>query len=307
MQQQLVALMKQLAPNEGYNLTTLPGVRLLRANHPLAKTPVLYDPGVVIVCQGRKRGYLGDKCYTYDAQQYLAVSVPVPFTMETDASPEEPLLAIYIHLDFKLTAELILQIESVGTAGAKAAPESMIASAMSHDLQETVLRLLRALTQSPDAEILGPLILRELYYHFLTDEQGPTLRSALTTEGRFGEIGRVLQFIHQHYSSPLNLAALANQAGMSVPTLHIHFKRVTGTTPIQYIKSVRLHQARMLMVRQSMTAQESGIAVGYESSSQFNREFKRLFGLAPAQEAKRVRDKFAIPPIQEDAVYVSSH
>jgi hypothetical protein len=107
----MLTLMNALAVQEGYNLTALPDVRILRADRPLSRTPVLYDPGIVIVCQGSKRGFFGQQTYLYDEQHYLAVSVPVPFVMETDASPAHPLLAIYIHLDFQLAAELMLQIE----------------------------------------------------------------------------------------------------------------------------------------------------------------------------------------------------
>ena len=107
----MVALLEALAPNEGYNLTSLASVRILRSDRPLARTPVLYDPGIVIVCQGCKRGYFGDQVYVYDEQHYLAVAVPVPFTMETDATAERPLLAIYLHLDFRLAAELMIQID----------------------------------------------------------------------------------------------------------------------------------------------------------------------------------------------------
>lgn len=110
----MISMMKTLAAQEGYNLTALPDVRILRADRPLARTPVLYDPGIVIVCQGSKRGYFGQQTYLYDEQHYLAVSVPVPFVMETDASAEHPLLAIYMHLNFQLAAELMLQIEQHG-------------------------------------------------------------------------------------------------------------------------------------------------------------------------------------------------
>lgn len=308
LQRQIVSLLQSLAPEEGYNLTALPSVRLLRSNRPLARTPVLYDPGIVIVCQGCKRGYFRGNCYIYDAQQYLAVSVPVPFTMETDASPEKPLLAIYLHLDFKLAADMILQLEEFKTSVKKvSSPESMVSSPVGAELNETVFRFLQALGTSPSAEILGPLLLRELYYHFLTGGQGNVIRSALTSKGRFGEISKVLQFIHLNYASSLNLEVLAGKARMSIPTFLSHFKHVTGITPIQYIKSVRLHQARMLMVRQSKTALDSSLAVGYESSSQFNREFKRLFGLPPGQEARRMRKEFAIPPAHDSTGFISSH
>ncbi len=124
----LAPLVRALAPSEGYNLTALPRVRLLRSDRPLSRTPVLYDPGIVIVCQGSKRGYFGERTYVYDAHQYLAVSVPVPFTMETDASADAPLLALYLHLDFPLAAELMLEIDRHGT-GEHQSPAS------EHDVQ----------------------------------------------------------------------------------------------------------------------------------------------------------------------------
>jgi len=116
LQQQTVKLLKTLAPQEGYNLTALPDVRILRSDRPLARTPVLYDPGIVIVCQGSKRGFFGDQVYLYDEQHYLAVAVPVPFTMETAASAEHPLLAIYLHLDFSVATELLLVLEQQDVA-----------------------------------------------------------------------------------------------------------------------------------------------------------------------------------------------
>src|SRR5471032_316139 len=140
-QQRMVALLEVLAPAEGYNLTALPDVRFLRSNRPLSRTPVLYDPGIVIVCQGRKRGYWGDATYLYDARHYLAVAVPVPFTMGTDASAGEPLLAIYFNLDFKLAADMMLQLNDEPTAE----PKGMYASPMEPRLNQSVLRLLEAL------------------------------------------------------------------------------------------------------------------------------------------------------------------
>ncbi|AZZ95515.1 helix-turn-helix domain-containing protein [Hahella sp. KA22] len=126
-------------------------------------------------------------------------------------------------------------------------------------------------------------------------------------QGQFGKISRVLKSIHGNYAQSLNLTQLAAEAGMSAPTFHSHFKTMMRQSPMQYVKSVRLHQARMLMVRQAMTASAASYAVGYESPSQFNREFKRLFGLPPAEEIKRMKAHFAVPPAQQSADYVSSH
>lgn len=301
----MVALLRALAPDEGYNLTALPSVRILRSNRALSRTPVLYDPGIVIVCQGCKRGYFGGELYLYDERHYLAVSVPVPFSMETDATEERPLLALYLHLDFALAAELAEQIDREGEPQRAPAPRSMMSTPMDEAMYTSVLRLLEAMHRPLEAAVLGGGLLRELYFRVLTGAQGSALRAALAMRGQFGQIGRALRLIHASYALPLG--QLANEAGMSIPSFHSHFKAITQVSPMQYVKSTRLHQARLLMVRNDLTAEAAGHAVGYASPSQFNREFRRLFGSTPAAEAKRMRESFAIPPLFADTAYVSSH
>ncbi|MEL7613984.1 AraC family transcriptional regulator [Vreelandella titanicae] len=303
----MVTLLQALAPEEGYNLTALPDVRILRSDRSLSRTPVLYDPGIVIVCQGRKRGYFGHQVYLYDEQHYLAVAVPVPFTMETEATPEHPLLAIYMHLDFQLAAELMIQIDRHQSPTQKNVAQSLMSSPMDAALRVSVTRFLETMSQPLEAEILGPALVRELYFRVLTGAQGNAMRAALAMQGQFGKIGKALRHIHATYAQPLNLSQLASEAGMSVPTFLNHFKAITHTSPMQYVKSTRLHQARLLMVRQSMTAEAACHAVGYLSASQFNREFKRLFGLTPTAETKRMRENFALPPAFAKSDYVSSH
>jgi AraC-like DNA-binding protein len=303
----MVSLLRALAPDEGYNLTALPSVRILRSNRAMSRTPVLYDPGIVIVCQGRKRGYFGDRLYLYDEHHYLAVSVPVPFGMETDATPERPLLALYLHLDFTMAAELAAQIDRAGATEHVQAPQSMTSTPMDEAMQTSVLRFLEAMHRPLDAAVLGPGLLRELYFRVLTGAQGGSMREALAMRGQFGRIGRSLRLIHTAYAQPLDVTLLAEEAGMSVPSFHSHFKAITQVSPMQYVKSTRLHQARLLMLRQDLTAEAAGYAVGYTSPSQFSREFKRLFGLTPAAETKRMRESFAIPEAFADATYVSSH
>jgi AraC-like DNA-binding protein len=305
-QKRIVVLLRALAPDEGYNLTALPSVRILRSNRALSRTPVLYDPGIVIVCQGRKRGYFGDQFYLYDEHHYLAVSVPVPFTMETDATPERPLLALYLHLDLAMAAELAAQIDREGVTEPVQAPQSMMSTPMDAAMQSSVLRFLEALQRPLEAAVLGQGLLRELYFRVLTGAQGRAMKEALAMRGQFGRIGRSLHLIHAAYAQSLDVTQLAEEAGMSVPSFHSHFKAITQVSPMQYVKSTRLHQARLLMVRHDLTAEAAGRAVGYTSPSQFSREFKRLFGLTPAAEARRMRDGFAVPAFA-DTTYVSSH
>lgn len=306
-QQRMVALLDALAPVEGYNLTALPDVRFLRSNRPLSRTPVLYDPGIVIVCQGRKRGFLGDEVYLYDAQHYLAVAVPVPFSMETEASAAEPMLAIYFRLDFNVAADLMLQLDERQGSAPAARPKGMMSTPLDARLSASVLRFLEVMSVPLEAELLGPALVREIYFRVLTGEQGGSMRAALTRHGQFGKISKALRKIHQCYSEPLGVEELALEANMSVPSFHAHFRAVTNTSPMQYLKSTRLHQARLLMVRNEVTAAVACTQVGYESASQFSREFKRLFGRSPVEEADRMKHSFALPQAAPGSIYVASH
>ena len=302
----MIGLLRDLATDEGYTLTPLPDVRLLRSNRPLVRTPVLYEPGIVIVVQGRKRGFLGDEAFVYDAQHYLVVSVPVPFTMETDASADEPLLAIYFRLDHAMAAELCIQIDERHGASS-ANPRGLYSSPMEEPLAASVLRLLEALANPPEGEVLGPALVREIYYRILSGAQGGSLRAALAQQGKFGMVARAIRVIHSRYQEPLSVDELASEAAMSAPTFHAHFRTMTGTSPMRYVQSTRLHQARLLMLRQHTTAAAAATAVGYESASQFSREFRRLFGRPPVEEVERMRRNFAMPAALTPSVFISSH
>lgn len=302
----MVALLKQLAPQEGYTLTALADVRFLRSDRPLASTPVLYEPGIVIVCQGRKRGLWADQVYLYDAQHYLAVSVPVPFTMETDASADAPLLAIYFSLDLPVLAGLALQVDEL-IERSSAEPLGMFSTPMDDALAQTVLRFLEAMSSPVEAVLLGPAIVREIYFRVLIGEQGASMRAALADQGRFGRIAKAVRRIHTSFGDRLTVTRLAREAGMSIPTFHAHFRSVTQSSPMQYLKSVRLHQARLLMLRNGRTASAASLEVGYESASQFSREFKRFFGRSPGDEVARLKSSFAMPPLPGAQEWVSSH
>lgn len=301
-QAEMAALIQRLAPQEGHTRALLDGVRLMRADRPLGRTPVLYEPSIVIVCQGHKRGYLADQVHRYDAQHYLVLSVPLPFATETDASAEEPLLAVSVRLDMTAVADLVIEVEQHAKASASA-PAGIMSTPLDATLADTTVRLLQALTSPLEARVLGPAIVRELSFRVLMGPQGGAIRSALAHQGNFGRISRVLRRIHSDYAQGLDVKLLASEAGLSIPAFHAHFKTVTATSPIQYIKSVQLHQARLLMIRDDLTAAAAGARVGYESASQFNREFKRFFGRSPGEEAREMRSAFALmAPTQLDAV-----
>ncbi|KKO71705.1 AraC family transcriptional regulator [Kerstersia gyiorum] len=289
----MAELIRQLAPQEGHTRSLLDGVRLMRSDRPLGRTPVLYEPSIVIVCQGHKRGYLANRVYHYDPQHYLVLSVPLPFSTETDASPDEPLLAVSVRLDMTAVADLVIEVDQQASA-TSTTPAGIVSTPLDAALADTTVRLLRALRSPLEARVLGPAVVRELCFRVLLGEQGGAIRAALASHGNFGRIARVLRLIHTDYAQPLDVAVLAREAGLSVPAFHAHFKAVAATSPIQYIKSVRLHQARLMMIRDHVTAAGAAVRVGYESPSQFNREFKRLFGRSPGEEAREMRSAFAL-------------
>lgn len=289
----MATLLAQLAPTEGFTLSALADVKLMRANGPVARTPVLYEPCICIVAQGRKRGYLGDAVFAFDAQRYLVLSVPLPFETETEATPEEPLLGLAIRIDRTTLADLLVDVTEDAVTQA---PATIMTTPLDARLEASVLRLLEALVRPREARVLGPALVREICYHVLLGEQGGAMRAALTGQGHFGRIARALRRIHADYRADLNVASLAHEANMSVPTFHVHFKAVTQCSPLQYIKSARLHEARLLMVRSGVTAASASVQVGYESASQFSREFKRMFGRSPGDEAAFMKHTLALMP-----------
>jgi AraC-like DNA-binding protein len=292
-QRRTAELISRLSPTEGFTMTALDGVMTLRSDSPLKRMPTLYEPSICIVVQGRKRGFHGNRTYVYDAQHFLALAVPLPFESETECSPEEPMLGLALRVDTQLTAELALAIdEAQGPVIHE--PQTMMATPMDEGLADAAMRLCAAMVSPLDARLLAPSILREVTYRVLTSEQGGSLRAALTQDGHFGRIAKALRRIHSQYHHDLDVATLADEANMSVPAFHRHFKAVTHTSPIQYIKSIRLHKARLLMIRSGETAASAAVGVGYESPSQFSREFKRLFGNAPAMEAKRLKSVLSV-------------
>jgi AraC-like DNA-binding protein len=182
----------------------------------------------------------------------------------------------------------------------------MMASKLDDALGDAVMRLLQALTSPVETRLLGPGILREILFRVLTGEQGGALRAGLAHQTQFAKIGKALRRIHADYHRPIDVATLAREAGMSQAAFHAGFKAVTLTSPIQYLKTTRLHKARLLMVQDGLTAATACGRVGYESTSQFSREFKRFFGRTPVEEAREMRSLLAQAPGARPSPYVSA-
>jgi AraC-like DNA-binding protein len=285
----LVELASHLTPHQGYNPTPIRSVRILRTEAVLRDVPVLYKPGAVFVLQGRKQGMLEGEIYRYDEEHYLAVSVPVPFRMESAASPERPLLAVYVEFDMHLAAEIASEVGKRRCEPAAGKVRGLVSSRMESGIEDVLLRLLRALRDPVEIAVLGDGILRELHYRVLVGPQGGAMISALQQRGASGRIVQSLARLRESYGSGISVTALANEAGMSVPSYHVHFKALTGSSPMQYVKSIRLHEARLMIARQSKTIAQVAASVGYASPAQFSRDFKRHFRRTASEEAKWFR------------------
>lgn len=291
---QMVELLLQLTTGEGMRPSILEGVKLSRAERCYPRTPVLYDPSIVIIASGRKKGYTGDKCVVYDANNYLVLTVPLPFECETETVNDEPLLGVSIRIEMSTLSELALQFDVRKKQPSADALSSMCATPLDPEMMEATIRLLKCLRSPIDAKVLGPPIIREITYRVLRGPRGDALLALLARSSQMAQILTTLQHIHMKYAEPLEVTRMAEESGMSVSAFHHTFKAVTATSPLQYLKSIRLHKARMLMVHDGLGAAVAADRVGYESASQFSREFKRYFGNAPTEEVSHLRKMMGI-------------
>jgi len=279
----MVELLTELVPTEGFHATSLEGVKLRRSDRKEPRTPVLYEPSIYFVASGRKRGYIGDRCIVYDANHYLVLSIPLPFECEAETGEGEPLLAVSVRLDAGTISELAANLDR-GTAGRTAHDAGCVhATALDETLGGAVVRLLECLRSPEETAILGPSIKREIVYRVLCGPRRETLLAMLARNGDHTRIHAVLRAIHMRFAEPLTVTGMAAEFGMSVSAFHHQFKAVTSKSPLQYLKAVRLHKARMLILHDGLSVAVAAESVGYESASQFSREFKRMFGKSPAR------------------------
>jgi AraC-like DNA-binding protein len=283
----MVALLTGLAPSEGFHPTVLDGVKVRRSDRNEPRAPVMYEPSAYFVASGRKKGYVGDRCLVYDANNYLVLSAPLPFECEAETGNDERLLGLSVRMDIGVISELAASMDSRIPQHSAHGVACVYATPLDAALGDAVVRLLECLRSPVDALILGPSIKREITYRVLCGPRRETLLAMLESNGDETSVHAVLRWIHAKYAEPLNVARIAAEIGMSVSALHHHFKAVTSTSPIQYLKAVRLHKARMLILHDGLGAAVAADRVGYESASQFSREFKRLFGHSPTERCSR--------------------
>jgi AraC-like DNA-binding protein len=272
----------------GQTTTPLPGVRLIASAVPTEPINGIYEPAFAVVAQGAKRTMLGDKIFEYGAGKYLVVSVDLPIVGNVvRASNEEPYLAFVSTLKPAAIAALLL--ETATSDSGAAAPSGLAVSEASTELLDPIARLLRLLDRPDDVAVLGPMLEREILWRLLTGEQGGTVRQIGLADSRLSQVSRAIRWIRAHYAQTLRIEDLAQVAGMSASSFHRHFRAVTAMSPLQYQKQIRLQEARARLLADSEDVAAVGFAVGYDSPSQFSREYSRLFGASPGRDVARLR------------------
>lgn len=296
LRQRALALALRHAPADGLHDTALPGLALIRASATAQALPAVYAPGLVLVLQGRKQAQLGAQTLRYDPLHCLLVSMTMlPLGQITEASPAQPYLCLRLSSSTQMLADLLLQCgpaapaPSPAPAARAAAPVGLNLSPVTTPLLDAALRLLQLLDTPQDQAMLGPMLQREIFYRVLTGPLGAQLRALASGDSSTQRVARAVDALTQRYAEPLRIEELATLAHMSPSSLHQHFKQLTSLSPLQYQKQLRLQQARRLMLAEGLDAAAAAHQVGYESPSQFSREYRRLFGTPPRSDMAQWR------------------
>lgn len=271
--------------------TPIEGVLIARTNHS-ESAPAMTGSIMALIAQGRKRIALGDRVYEYGAGQYLVASVDLPVTGHfVRASKKAPSLGFGLMLEPAAIAELLLAAPAgaIKSAGA-GAPSSMLVSDASPALLDAVVRLLRLLDAPHDLPVLAPAIKREILWRLILGVQGTAVQQLGLASSHLSQIARATQWIRQHYAEPLRVDDLAALAGMSASAFYRNFQAVTAMSPIQFQKQIRLQEARLLLAAHPNKVTSIGHRVGYESASQFSREYRRQFSRPPSEDAILLRN-----------------
>lgn len=284
---ELVSLTAKHCPEDGIHPTVLESLHLIRASHINEPMPVLYAPALCIIVQGSKHAILGGEVYRYDPHQYLVVSVDLPVIGQViEATPDKPYLCLRLDLNVLQIGELMRETRLSPLA--EEARRGLYLSRLDNDLLDPLLRLLRLLDTRQDMPVLGPLVEREIFYRLLQGEQSSRLRQIAVSDSQTQRISRVIDALKRNFSKPVRMEELAREVHMSVSGLHHNFKKVTAMSPLQYQKRLRLLEARRLLMGETGDITSVCHQVGYESPSQFSREYSRLFGLSPSRDMKRL-------------------
>ncbi|MBK5415991.1 AraC family transcriptional regulator [Pseudomonas sp. TH31] len=287
--EELAAIIRRNTSEDGNYATAVSSLFMSRHSQTHQFAPVLAQPALCIMAQGRKEVRLADEVFNYDPLNYLVVSVSMPVTGRVvTVTSEEPILAVRLDID---PAEITALIADAGPMGVPTRPtgRGLYVERLDAAMLDAVLRLTRLLDTPKDIAMLAPLIRREILYRLLRSQQGHRLYEIAIANSQSHRISQAIKWLNGHYEQPLRIDDLAKEVNLSVSTLHHRFKAMTAMSPLQYQKQLRLQEARRLMLAEGLEASAAGYRVGYESPSQFSREYSRLFGAPPLRDLARMR------------------
>jgi AraC-like DNA-binding protein len=266
----------------------VPALKLSRFSAVSDVVALVYEPCLCVVAQGAKEVLLAGETYRLDPAQSLLVSVDLPVAARVvEASPDRPYLAARIALDLAVVGELLADGATAPLLGPPA--RGLAVTPVEPALLDAISRLVALLDAPQDVGALAPLVLREITYRLLAGPQGARLRQMASAGAPAQRIALAIRWLKEHFAGPLRIELLAKRVGMSPSAFHLHFKSVTAMSPLQYQKRLRLQEARRLMLGEGLDAAEAAFRVGYESPSQFSREYRRMFGAPPRQDVTALK------------------
>jgi len=271
--------------------TAIPGLALFRREEPTEPITGMYEPSICMIAQGAKRVRLGDDTYVYDAQHYLLTSVHLPTVVQIiTASREQPYLGLRLKFDLREVSQLMAD-SHLPPPRSQQSRRGMATGEVTLPLVNAFERLIDLLDAEEDIPILAPIMQREIIYRLLVGDQGARLRQITTAGSQSQQIARAIDWLKGNFTQPLRIDDLAKQARMSTSTFHHHFRSMTALSPLQFQKQLRLQEARRLMLAEHLDAASAAFEVGYESPSQFSREYNRLFGAPPLRDISNLRQQ----------------
>lgn len=280
----LIPLLQQHSRQEGITQTAIPGVDIFKASSTTTPLPVVYQPSLCVLLQGQKRVFVGQDVFIYDAGKFLTVTVDLPLQSQiTTASTTAPYLLLKIDMDTTVITELLPHTRHA-VPRASGESKGLFVGEIDPASTAAITRLAELLATPGDIPVLAEPFKREVLYRVLCGEHGGLIAQLALKDSHLQRINKAVQRIKEQYNEPLSVTDLAELSGMSVSSFHTHFKNITGLSPLQYQKSLRLLAARTLMTAEALDAATSAYRVGYESASQFSREYARMFGNPPARD-----------------------
>ncbi|TOQ36440.1 AraC family transcriptional regulator [Vibrio parahaemolyticus] len=288
--QKLAKLIDRWTGNANQYDTPISGLRFSRWTTPTPPTSYTHNPSICLIAQGRKRVLLGEESFIYDANHFLISSVDLPIIANIiEASEAQPYLGLIMELDLTEISQLIVDSELAFTQS-KEAQKGIAVGELSESLLDAFVRLAELLDEGQNIKILAPIIKREIFYRLLMSEQGTRLHQIVTAGSHSHQIAKAIDWLKNNFVKPLSVGDLASYTGMSKSSFYTHFRSMTSMTPLQFQKKLRLSEARRLMLTENLDAMAATFKVGYESPSQFSREYSRLFGAPPSKDIKSLRE-----------------